>query len=321
MNFSTDSIIEKFINTTNSIAMDLSIITFSIEIRKLMFRMSHKIYCLQKVKHEKFKLIKDMQICKYANDSNKFTKIEDSYNRQCELIHKKCNEFRKKEYLYWIKRGWSLALKNDSRKVWKWVKKNEKINNQSFTVSLPIKNNNNNNEFISSADEKLKTWHSHYKFLGSDSSGHSLSKDFWKDSDTLRNLGIPRQQEWEINQGISDIEISKAISSIPDFKACDPEGIPMEFFKALIPCKNDSEESRENNSNISYGFKCLKALINRIWNGDFLKSWNNSLIVSIHKKDDPSDCNNYRGISLTNNELIIIEKIIANRISKLIKDL
>jgi len=25
----------------------------------------------------------------------------------------------KKEYLYWIKIGWSLALKNDSRKAWK----------------------------------------------------------------------------------------------------------------------------------------------------------------------------------------------------------
>ena len=43
-------------------------------------------------------------------------------------IHKKCNEFRKKEYLYWIKIGCLLALKKDSRKAWKWVKKNAKIN-------------------------------------------------------------------------------------------------------------------------------------------------------------------------------------------------
>ena len=50
----------------------------------------------------------------------------------------------------------------------------QKINNQSFTVSHPIKNYNN--ELVSSTDEKLKVWHSRYKFLGSDSSGHSLSK-------------------------------------------------------------------------------------------------------------------------------------------------
>ena len=46
---STDSIVEKFISTTNSIAKDLSILT-STEIRKAMFRMSRKIYCLQNIK-------------------------------------------------------------------------------------------------------------------------------------------------------------------------------------------------------------------------------------------------------------------------------
>ena len=44
----------------------------------------------------------------------------------------------------------------------KWVKQNSKINNQSFTVSYSIKNNNN--ELASSTDEKLNAWHSHYKF-------------------------------------------------------------------------------------------------------------------------------------------------------------
>ena len=150
-----------------------------------------------------------------------------------------------------------------------------------------------------------------------------MSKNFWKDSDALRNLGSLRQQEWEINQDIKDEEISEAISSTPNFKACGPDGIPMEFFKALIPGNNDSDESSENNNNISSGFKCLKVLINSIWNGDFPKSWNNASIISIHKKGDPSDCNNYRGISLINNGLKIIAKIIANRISKygMIKDL
>jgi len=68
-----------------------------------------------------------------------------------------------------------------------------KINNQFFTVSHPIKSNNN--VLVSSKDEKLKAWHSHYKFLGSNSSSHSLSKDYWKDSDALWNLKSPRQQE------------------------------------------------------------------------------------------------------------------------------
>jgi hypothetical protein len=62
-------------------------------------------------------------------------------------------------------------------------------------VSYPIKNNKN--ELVSFMHEKLIAWHSHYKFLGLDFSGHSLSNDFWKDSDTLRNFGNSRQQETE----------------------------------------------------------------------------------------------------------------------------
>jgi len=87
-------------------------------------------------------------------------------------------------------------------------------------------------------------------------------------------------------------------------------------WNSLNPGKDDSEESNENNSNISSGFKCLKALINRIWNGDFSKSWNNTSIVSLHKKGDSSDCSNYRGNSLINNGLKIIAKDLANRITK-----
>ena len=128
-------------------------------------------------------------------------------------------------------------------------------------------------------------------------------------------MGSPRQQKWEINQDISDEEISEAISCTSNFKARGPDGILMEFFKASISCKDDSEVSNENNFNISSGFKYLNALINRIWNGDFPKSWNNSSIVSVHKKRNSSFCNNYHGIPLIVNGLKVFAKIIANRIS------
>jgi hypothetical protein len=78
--------------------------------------MSRKIYCLQKVKHIKYKQIKHYVS---VNNSNEFDKIVDSHNRLCESIHKKCNEFRKKEYLYWIKIRCSLALKKNGMKMGK----------------------------------------------------------------------------------------------------------------------------------------------------------------------------------------------------------
>jgi len=60
----------------------------------------------------------------------------------------------------------------------------------------------------------------------------------------------------------------------------------------------------------------FRILNQSFWNGDFPKSWNNLSIISNHKKGNLSDCNNYCGISLINNGLKIIAKIIANRFSK-----
>jgi len=48
--------------------------------------------------------------------------------------------------------------------------------------------------------------------------------------------------------------------------------------KHLIPDKDDSEESSDNNSNISFDFKYFKALINRTWNSGFLISWSKSYL-------------------------------------------
>ena len=74
--FSVDSIVENFINTTNSVTKHLSI-TLSTDIEKRCLKCALKIYCLQKVKHIKYKQIE------YYNsscDSNEFAKIVDSNN-------------------------------------------------------------------------------------------------------------------------------------------------------------------------------------------------------------------------------------------------
>ena len=55
----------------------------------------------------------------------------------------------------------------------------------------------------------------------------------------------------------------------------------------------------------------------RIWNGEFPSSWNEASIISIPKKgDDLSDYDNYRGISLINNGIKLISKIVSKRISE-----
>ena len=50
--------------------------------------------------------------------------------------------------------------------------------------------------------------------------------------------------------------------------------------------------------------------------GSFPNEWNSASIVSIPKKGDLSNCNNYRSISLINVGFKILTKIVTDRISK-----
>jgi len=57
-------------------------------------------------------------------------------------------------------------------------------------------------------------------------------------------------------------------------------------------------------------------LFNRIWNNESPESWNQASIVSIPKKGDLTDCDNYRDISLINVGIKLITKILTKRISE-----
>jgi hypothetical protein len=57
----------------------------------------------------------------------------------------------------------------------------------------------------------------------------------------------------------------------------------------------------------------IHKLINSIWNKvELPDQWKESLIVPIHKKDDKTRCNNYRGISLLSRSYNILSSILLS---------
>lgn len=60
----------------------------------------------------------------------------------------------------------------------------------------------------------------------------------------------------------------------------------------------------------------LNLLFNYIWGNEFPESLNQASIVSIFKKDDLNDCDNYRDSSLINVGIKLITKILTKRISE-----
>ena len=299
---STDTLVNNFISASFSLADKLNITSTEI-CKKPFFKLSKKVFVLQKLKMNKFKLIK-----KYGNinDLDKFIQLTSSFDKLCHCIRKKCNQVRKEEFLKWIIIGCKLAIINDHKGTWNWIKRTAKTGTLNTATTQAVKDADGN--LVFSTDDQLKVWYEHYKNLALDSSHYSLYKPYWWNPFRKKLWSYFTHSTWPINHEISREEIRDAILSVPNFKASGPDGIPIEFYKAIV-----SKDIPEDNSNHGYNF--LHLLFNKIWDGDFPSSWNNASIVSIPKKGDLSDCNNYRGISLINNGIKIISKIAATRIS------
>jgi len=126
--------------------------------------------------------------------------------------------------------------------------------------------------------------------------------------------GIRDTMNGIINHGISMEEFKEVIFATPNYKASGQDEIPYWIFcKALI--LPDDENSANNSAS---GLNCLQKIFSRLWNGEFPSTWNDASIISIPKKkgDDLSDCDNYRCISLINNGIKLISKIVSKRISE-----
>jgi hypothetical protein len=66
----------------------------------------------------------------------------------------------------------------------------------------------------------------------------------------------------------------------------------------------------------------LYTLIYSIWNKEELpQQWKESIIIPIYKKDDKTDCNNYRGISLLSTAYKILSNILLARLTPYVNEI
>lgn len=106
------------------------------------------------------------------------------------------------------------------------------------------------------------------------------------------------------DEDITETEIKEIVKNLKNGKAPGEDKTTTEMFKYM----------RERDLRI------LTNMYKRIWKEENIpEEWTTSLIVPIFKKGDKKQCNNYRGITLVNTNMKILEQIIERRIRPIIE--
>ena len=209
----------------------------------------------------------------------------------------------------------SINLRDEPQKYWRWASglgkwkcKNEVVGIQP--IIHPITGN-----ILLEHGEILNAWSYHYSLLAQDVTKHSRNELYWYNK--FQNIQTKIFDcEITLNYNITNDEIITALKIMKNNKAPGGDGIPSEILKLIIPNNNNNDNNNNNNNNMSLMFRVLKSLIDYQWlYGIIPNMWQQSIIVSIPKKGDLSDMNNYRGISLMSTTLKLLINIIRIRLT------
>jgi hypothetical protein len=115
--------------------------------------------------------------------------------------------------------------------------------------------------------------------------------------------------ELEVSDPILWEEIRDILWKVKGSRAAGPNGIPPEFFKAISQDTGNEEPQ-------SHVGKALFQLLSTMWlEGRIPAIWKAAQVVSVPKKGDLMECDNYRGISLIAIGCKILSALVASRLS------
>jgi hypothetical protein len=165
-----------------------------------------------------------------------------------------------------------------------------------------------------------QAWGEHYAALAADATGHSQDAQHWEFLDPH-----PQENAWiqSLDEPLTTADIWAALRKMKAHRVSGGDGIPTELLKACLV---------EERAFLSYVEKAqdedptppprtpmtnsLELLLNFAYSkGMVAEAWAESLVVSIPKKGDLTDMNNYRGISLMATILKVVCVILITRIN------
>ena len=165
-----------------------------------------------------------------------------------------------------------------------------------------------------------QAWGAHYASLAADETGHSQEAQYWEkfDPHPQANEGIR-----SLDEPFTTSDIWTALRKMKSHRAPGGDGIPTELLqaclaeeRALLSHLQNYREEEPAPPPSAPMTDSLGTLLNFAYErGLVAQSWAESLVVSIPKKGDLADMNNYRGISLMATVLKVVCVILGTRIN------
>ena len=192
-------------------------------------------------------------------------------------------------------------MRRDPRAFWKWMGRKAGWKNQAEKSkgAQPMKHPVSG-IMLTDEEDISAGWGVHYGGLAADATGNSRRREHWNSW----RARPQRQHLAGLDSDISEDEVVETLTRMKRHKAPGEDGIPADFLKLALG---------EASSDMRRG---MLALLNLTWKSTTLPAaWQNSVVVSIPKKGDLTDMNNYRGISLMSTMLKILMGIISERLN------
>ncbi len=220
------------------------------------------------------------------------------YKVICNNIKKAIYAWKRREYLCFIQKGIDVLKASDMRRSWSWIRKASGALGRSSAATLVIKDPMSG-EAAKSPGDALKIWVDHFENLAK--IPEKVSKVYYDQiNDQMFDYSIfDRPLEWG--------EVTREMKATMNGKAAGLDGVPSDVYKLV-------QDEPTPQSCLSRAI--FKVLSNVFESGSCPDVWKCGVVVPVPKKGDPSDVNNYRGITLISTMLKLLCKIIARRIQE-----
>ena len=179
---------------------------------------------------------------------------------------------------------------------------------------------------LTQKDDVTKEYRSFFENLGTNTNSTPANvrrerlNEFISDEARYRDIRIAiKSRSMEITKIASMKELVDTVTST-EKKACNPlDGVEVATLKLVFGYTPKADDGTGEDTDIRLGLQStILNLVNMILStGKFPNSEKTGVIVTLYKKGDPQDLNNYRGITLLSSIYKLVTKILNKRMSRI----